>query len=73
MHYNTEGKNILEKMNKSPMKYINTVSLRYRYDLISKKKKKITIEMQNLLFLSLQILSTTIAKKRKNKSNVRIF
>ena len=40
MYYNTEGKNILEKMNKSPMKYINTVSLRYRYDLISKKKKK---------------------------------
>ena len=39
MYYNTEGKNILEKMNKSPMKYINTVSLRYRYDLISKKKK----------------------------------
>ena len=26
-------------MNKTPMKYINTVSLRYRYDLISKKKK----------------------------------
>ena len=59
-------------MNKSPMKYINTVSLRYTM-ISSQKRKKITIEMQNLLFLSLKILSTTIAKKRKNKSNVRIF